>query len=153
VDAGAGPPGRRLLGGIRGAFRLYRDWHRVDRFDRFGRDEFVRMALRYRVPIVPFATVGSAEIFPIWGRIEWPWWRRVAEWPFVPITTPVPLPRWHTEILPPLDVAARYGPEAANDPLLVKKISEDVRARLQGSIDRMRAARPSIFHGRVFETA
>ena len=140
--------------GIQGAFRLYRDWHRVDRFGRFGRDEFVRMALRHRVPIVPFATVGSAEIFPIWGRIEWPWWRRVAEWPFVPVTTPFPLPsRWHTEILPPLDVAAEHGPDAADDEALVRAISERVRARLQASIDEMRAARTSIFRGRIFEAS
>jgi 1-acyl-sn-glycerol-3-phosphate acyltransferase len=110
------------------------------------------MALRHRVPIVPFATVGSAEIFPIWGRIEWPWWRRVAEWPFVPVTTPFPLPsRWHTEILPPLDVAAEHGPDAADDEALVRAISERVRGRLQASIDEMRAARTSIFRGRVFE--
>ena len=64
--------------GIRGAFTPYR---RAYRLGRFGRDEYVRIALRSRAPIVPFVTVGSAEIFPILGRIDWGWWKRRTEWP------------------------------------------------------------------------
>src|SRR5262249_1435588 len=45
--------------GIRGAFTMY---DRAYTLGKFGRDEFVRMALRNRAPILPFVTVGSAEI-------------------------------------------------------------------------------------------
>ena len=47
--------------GIRGAFSRYRDAYRLKKF---GRDAFVAMALANDAPIVPFVTVGSAEIFP-----------------------------------------------------------------------------------------
>jgi hypothetical protein len=45
--------------GIQGAFTMYRDAYRLGKF---GRDEYVKMALRQSAPIVPFVTVGSAEI-------------------------------------------------------------------------------------------
>ncbi|MEM9555320.1 MAG: 1-acyl-sn-glycerol-3-phosphate acyltransferase [Acidobacteriota bacterium] len=152
----------RLVGvfpeGIRGAFRLYRDWHRVGlRPGRIGSDEFVSLALRHDVPLVPFVTVGSAEIFPIWGKIEWSWWRRVAEWPFVPWTTPVPLPsKWHTCILPPIDLNERAqalgfadGPAAAEDRDLVRALSAEVQALLQATLDDLRQRRRRLFWGRL----
>src|SRR5947209_24088 len=74
--------------GIRGAFALYRDAYRLGKF---GRDEFVKMALRHRAPIVPFITVGSAETFPILGKLDWGWWKRRTEWPFFPLTPTWPL--------------------------------------------------------------
>ena len=55
--------------GIHGAFTLYRDAYKLGKF---GRDEYVKMALRNRAPLIPFVTVGSAEIYPILGpaRLE-----------------------------------------------------------------------------------
>ncbi|PON18560.1 hypothetical protein C2W62_07235 [Candidatus Entotheonella serta] len=51
--------------GIEGAFRRYRN---VYQLGKFGRNEFVKFALRNQAPIVPFVTVGSAEIFPVVGK-------------------------------------------------------------------------------------
>ena len=136
--------------GIRGAFTLYRDAYRLGKF---GRDEFVRMALRHGAPIVPFVTVGSAEIFPILRRVEWGWCKRVTEWPYLPITptfpiVPVPLPsKWHTAYLEPLHVEREYGPEAADDPAVVRAISREVRNRMQQAIEDMRSRRRHIFFG------
>lgn len=155
----------RLLGvfpeGIRGAFRLYRDWAKVGvRPGRFGSDEFVRQALRHGVPVVPFVTVGSAEIFPIWAKIRWRWWRRVAEWPFVPVTTPIPLPsKWHTRMLEPVDLRARArqlggDPDpatAADDADLVEALSSEIQAELQHRLDDLRRRRKGIFRGSIFE--
>jgi 1-acyl-sn-glycerol-3-phosphate acyltransferase len=56
--------------------RRLHPYRRAYRLGKFGRDEYVRMALRNRAPILPFVTVGSAEIFPILGRIDWGWWKR-----------------------------------------------------------------------------
>src|SRR5690348_4428309 len=118
--------------GIRGAFRMYRDAYTLDRF---GRSDFVKMALRHRAPIVPFVFLGTAETFPILGRIEWSWWKRSTEWPFIPITPtfpllPVPLPtKWHLQVLPPLVVPEADDPEAADDPRLVRRIGDEVRDR------------------------
>ncbi|MFB3106273.1 MAG: 1-acyl-sn-glycerol-3-phosphate acyltransferase, partial [Pseudomonadales bacterium] len=75
--------------GIRGAFRMY-DRGNTYRLGKF-RDDYVKTALRYGVPIVPFVTVGPAEIFPILAKIEWPWWKRQTHWPCFPITATWPL--------------------------------------------------------------
>jgi 1-acyl-sn-glycerol-3-phosphate acyltransferase len=136
--------------GIRGAFTMY---DRAYTLGKFGRDEFVRMALRNRAPIYPFVTVGSAEIYPILKRVDWSWFKRYTEWPFLPITaSPIPLPsKWHTQFLPPMHIELEHGPEAAEDPKIVRRISLEVRQRMQAAIDEMLLRRKSIFFGRVFD--
>jgi 1-acyl-sn-glycerol-3-phosphate acyltransferase/nucleoside-diphosphate-sugar epimerase len=138
--------------GIRGAFTMYT---RAYTLGKFGRDEFVRMALRNRAPLLPFVTVGSAEIYPILKRVDWLWFKRYTEWPFLPITpAPFPLPsKWHTQFLPPMHVEQEYGPEAADDPKTVHRISLEVRQRMQAAIDEMLLRRKSIFYGSIFDAA
>ena len=139
--------------GIEGAFRFYREAYRLGKF---GRDEYVKAALRNSAPIVPFVTVGSAEIFPIFGKIDWRWWKQYTLWPFIPITPtfpllPLPLPtKWHTQFLPPLHIEQQYPPEAARDAATVRAISQDVRSRMQEAIDGMLKRRKSIFFGSIF---
>ncbi len=137
--------------GIRGAFTPY---SRAYKLGRFGRDEFVKMALRHQAPIIPFVTVGSAEIFPIFGAIRWRWLRRLTEWPYLPITPTlnlVPLPsKWHTWFLEPLHVEADHGPEAADDPKVVRLLSNEVRRRMEAAIAEMLQRRRSIFRGSIF---
>ncbi len=138
--------------GIRGAFRMYRD---VYKLGKLGRDEYVRMALRRGAPIVPFVTVGSAEIFPIFGKIRWRWWKRYSEWPFLPITPTMglaPLPsKWHTRFLEPLHVEQQYPPEAAEDKTVVGAISREVRSRMEAAIAEMLRRRRRVFWGSIFE--
>jgi 1-acyl-sn-glycerol-3-phosphate acyltransferase/nucleoside-diphosphate-sugar epimerase len=137
--------------GIRGAFTMYK---RAYTLGKFGRDEYVRMALRNRAPILPFVTVGSAEIYPILGRVDWPWFKRYTEWPFLPVTNPIPLPtKWHTRFLSPMHVEEQYGPEAADDPAIVRTISVEVRQRMQATIDEMLLRRQSVFSGSIFDRA
>ncbi len=141
--------------GIRGAFTRYREAYKLQGF---GRDTFVKLALQHRAPIVPFVTVGSAEIFPIFAKIESKCWTRYTEWPCIPITPtfpllPIPLPsKWHTRFLPPMDVAREYSPEAAQDRAIVRAISREVRAKMQQAVDEMLARRRSIYHGSVFKS-
>ena len=139
--------------GIRGAFRMYREAYTLGRF---GRDEFVKIALMGRAPLVPVVTVGSAEIFPIFGRLDWSWFKRWSEWPYLPVTPTmgtVPLPsKWHTCFLPPIHIERQYGPEAASDPVIVKAISDDVRQRLEKAIAEMRQRRKAIFWGSIFSS-
>jgi 1-acyl-sn-glycerol-3-phosphate acyltransferase len=142
--------------GIRGAFALYRDAYRLGKF---GRDEFVRVALRHRAPIVPFVTVGSAETFPILAKLDWGWWKRRTEWPFFPLTptwplAPVPLPsKWHTQFLAPVHVEHRYPPEAAEDPAAVRAVSREVRGRMEEALREMVRRRKSVFFGSIFGEA
>jgi 1-acyl-sn-glycerol-3-phosphate acyltransferase len=139
--------------GIHGAFTLYRDTYKLQAF---GRDVFVKLAIRHRAPIIPFVTVGSAEMFPILGKIKSRLWTRYAGWPFIPITPtfpvlPVPLPsKWHTQVLPAIHIE-QYPPEGAEDRAVVKAVSRQVRAQMQQAIDDMVSRRRSIFFGSIFE--
>jgi 1-acyl-sn-glycerol-3-phosphate acyltransferase len=116
----------------------------------------VKVALRRRVPIIPYVTVGNAETFPIFALFRWRWWRRYSQWPGMPLSTfpflPLPLPsKWHIRFLPAIDLAAQHGPEAADDPAIVKKISAEVRRQMQQALDDMLRRRRSIFWGSVFD--
>ena len=140
--------------GVQGAFTPYR---RAYKLQRFGRDDFVKMALRYRAPIVPFVTIGSAEIFPIFAQIKSRCWTRYSDWPCLPVSTfpflPVPLPsKWHTQFLPPIHVEEQFPPEAAQDASVVKRISVEVRTKMQQAVDDMLRRRRSIFFGSVFDS-
>jgi 1-acyl-sn-glycerol-3-phosphate acyltransferase len=149
----------QLLGiypeGIRGAFTPYRRAYRVGPS---WRNDCVAIALRHRVPIVPFVTLGSAEIFPILGRIRSRRWKAYAEWPFVPITPtfpllPVPLPsKWHTLFLEPMRVGDEYPPEAADDPAVVRAIGAELKDRIEHALDDLRRRRRSIFFGSIFRS-
>ena len=140
--------------GIHGAFTPYKSAYKLGKF---GRDEYVKMALRNGVPLVPFVTVGSAEIYPILGRLDWKWVKRATEWLYLPLAPNFPFPglplpsKWHTRFLEPVHVERQYGPEAADDPAVVREISREVRARMQAAIDEMLARRRSIFRGSIFE--
>jgi len=139
--------------GIHGAFTPYKSAYKLGKF---GRDEYVKMALRNGVPLVPFVTVGSAEIYPILGRLDWKWVKRATEWLYLPLAPNFPFPglplpsKWHTRFLEPVHVERQYGPEAADDPAIVREISREVRARMQAAIDEMLARRKSIFRGSIF---
>ncbi len=148
----------QLLGiypeGIRGAFKLYRDAYRLGRF---GRPDYAKLALEQGVPVIPFATLGCAEIFPILARFRWRWVKRYLEWPFLPITptfplAPIPLPsKWHIQVLPPIDPepvvaeAERRGEE----PYMV--MVEKVKASIETATTEMLQRRRSVFWGEVFE--
>lgn len=138
--------------GIDGAFARYRGAYKLRSF---GRRDYVKLALRHRAPIVPFVTIGSAEIFPIFGKLRWPWWERVSEWPCLPITPTMsllPLPsKWHTKFLAPIDVHRRYPPEAAKDREVVERIDDEVRTTMQTALDEMTRRRRNRFWGSIFE--
>lgn len=140
--------------GIQGAFSYYRNAYQLKEF---GRDAYVKIALRNRAPIIPFVTVGSAEIFPILAKIKSRLWTRYSDWPCFPITPtfpllPLPLPsKWHTQFLPPIHIEKQYPPEAAQDSSVVKAISLDVRTRMQQAINEMVSRRRSVFFGSLFQ--
>jgi 1-acyl-sn-glycerol-3-phosphate acyltransferase/nucleoside-diphosphate-sugar epimerase len=141
--------------GIQGAFSYYRDAYRLGKF---GRDEYVKFALRNRAPIVPFVTIGNAEIFPVLAKIKWRWWKEKSLWPCFPIAPPFPLlplplpTKWHTQFLEALHIERHYPPEAANDAATVQAISQEVRTRMQDALDEMRQRRTSIFCGSIFSS-
>jgi hypothetical protein len=82
--------------------------------------------------------VGGEEIHPILARSEW--LARQIGLPYLPITPTfpwlgllglIPLPsKWRIEFGEPFDWSS-YGPEAADDRLLVSRLAQEVRSRVQ----------------------
>jgi hypothetical protein len=59
----------------------------------------------------------------------------------------VPLPtKWSIDFGEPIDVT-EYGPEGAEDPILVNRIAESVRETLQQMVDGRLARRRSVWFG------
>jgi 1-acyl-sn-glycerol-3-phosphate acyltransferase/nucleoside-diphosphate-sugar epimerase len=136
--------------GIRGVFSLY---HEAYQIRKFGRHDFVKIALRHGAPIIPFVILGSAETYPIVGKIEWSWFARKTEWPFFPITPtlfplmPAPLPvKWYVRFLPPIDVS-QHPPEAAKNSAIVRSISDDVKHQMELALADLASRRKSVFFG------
>ncbi len=134
--------------GVRGAFTRWRDARRLLRFDL----SFVRLALRFGVPIVPFVTVGSADTLPVLHNFRWSWWQRRMDWPYFPLAFPFPLPvKWHTLMLPPIEAGETHSASAADDPAVVREIGRRVRSRMEDALRSMLARRLSRFRGSIFE--
>ncbi|MGH7823425.1 MAG: lysophospholipid acyltransferase family protein [Candidatus Binatia bacterium] len=126
--------------GVRGMKKSFRQRYRVQRF---GRGGFVTLAVKTRVPIVPVAIVGAEEIHPLLGTLQWP--AKLLGVPYVPLTPTfpwlgplglIPLPsKWIIRCGEPIDLAARYEPDCAEDPVLVDRITEEVRQTVQSLVD------------------
>jgi 1-acyl-sn-glycerol-3-phosphate acyltransferase len=101
----------------------------------------VKLALRTGAPIVPVAIVGAEEAMPLLGKLP----GRFLGLPYLPLTSPLPLPsRWLIRVGEPLDVEG-YGPEAKDDLVLVQKLNERTREAVQTMLLESLQARPSVF--------
>jgi 1-acyl-sn-glycerol-3-phosphate acyltransferase len=137
--------------GVKGVGKPFRSRYKLARF---GRGGFVRLALRTGAPIVPCAVVGAEEIHPMMASANWV--GKPLGLPFFPITPtfPVlgplglgPLPsKWSIDFADPVPVDT-YGPEGAEDPILVNRLSEEVRSIIQRMIDGRLARRRSVWFG------
>jgi 1-acyl-sn-glycerol-3-phosphate acyltransferase len=137
--------------GIHGIKKLYSERYRLQRF---GRGGYIRLCLRTRVPLVPCAIVGAEEANPLLYRLDWP--SALVNLPYLPITPTFPLlgplgllpvpTRWKIRFGEPISFE-RYGPEAADDHVLVSSLSERVRTSIQGLIDGGLRKRKSIWFG------
>ncbi|MCC6999576.1 MAG: acyltransferase family protein [Deltaproteobacteria bacterium] len=138
--------------GIKGIGKLYRERYRLQRF---GRGGFVKLALRTDAPIIPCAIVGAEEIHPMLTKLTW--LTRSLGIPYVPITPTfpllgplglVPLPtKWTLRIGKPLRYHAEFGRAAADDRILVNRLSENVRGKIQEMIDEVLVRRKSVLFG------
>lgn len=122
------------------------------KLQRFGRGGFVAAALRTGVPIIPCSIVGAEEIYPIIGNM--PTIARLLGVPYVPVTPTfpllgplglVPLPsKWFIEFGTPIDTA-QFGTDAADDPMLVFDLTDQVRETIQQTLYSLLMHRTSIF--------
>ena len=122
------------------------------KLQRFGRGGFVSAALRTRTPIVPCSIVGAEEIYPLIGTM--PTLARVLGVPYVPVTPTfpllgplglVPLPtKWLIEFGEPL-TTDHHGEAAAEDPMLVFDLTDQVRETIQQTLYSLLVQRRSLF--------
>jgi 1-acyl-sn-glycerol-3-phosphate acyltransferase len=122
------------------------------RLQRFGRGGFVAAALRTGAPIIPTAIVGAEEIYPMVGNAK-PL-ARLLGLPYFPITPLfpwlgplglVPLPsKWLIAFGEPIATDG-FAPGAADDPMVVFDLTDQVREQIQQSLYRLLVKRPGPF--------
>jgi 1-acyl-sn-glycerol-3-phosphate acyltransferase len=122
------------------------------KLQRFGRGGFVSAALRTGRPIIPCSIVGAEEIYPIVGNAKT--LARILGLPYIPITPffpllgplgAVPLPsKWIIEFGEPIETA-ELGSAAADDPMLVFNLTDQVRETIQQTLYNLLMQRRSVF--------
>jgi 1-acyl-sn-glycerol-3-phosphate acyltransferase len=122
------------------------------KLQRFGRGGFVSAALRTGAPIIPCSIVGAEEIYPIVGNLRT--LARIVGLPYIPITPffpllgplgLVPLPsKWIIEFGDPVETAS-LGPAAAEDPMLVFNLTDQIRETIQQTLYQLLMQRRSVF--------
>lgn len=135
--------------GVKGAAKVFRERYRLKRF---GRGGVLRVALESRVTLVPVGIVGAEEAHPI--LFKWTTPARAMGLPFLPVTPTFPLlgplgflplpTKWVIRIGEPLALG-HLAPESAADELLISRLTEDLRAQIQGLVDVGLAERESVW--------
>lgn len=137
--------------GYKGVGKLYKDRYRLARF---GRGGFVRMALRTGAPMIPVSIVGAEETYislaksPLAARlIGFPYFPISPTWPWLGPLGFIPIPtKWYIDFGEPIFTDS-YGPDAANNLLLVSQLSDQVRNIIQKMIYQRLEMRQSILFG------
>jgi len=119
---------------------------------RFGRGGYIRLCLRTRAPLIPCSIIGGEESSPLLYRFD-----ALADLlriPYLPVTPTFPalgafglLPaptKWRIKFGEPI-LFDNYGPEAADDDVLVGKLSDRVRGTIQSMLDSGLQKRRSIW--------
>ena len=141
-----------------GDYDVFRPWGQRNRIDFGDRVGFVRLALRTQVPVVPAVSVGAHETVVVVARGE-----RVAKFlridklfriKVMPLVFGPPLglvpggiPTWPlpakitVELCEPIDWSSRYGPEAAEDNVIVRGCYRELTDSMQSTLDRLAAER------------
>jgi 1-acyl-sn-glycerol-3-phosphate acyltransferase len=136
--------------GFKGIGKPYADRYKLQRF---GRGGFVSAAIRTGVPIIPCSVVGAEEIYPLVGNV--PSLARLLGVPYIPITPffpllgplgLVPLPsKWLIEFGEPIRTDT-YDEGAADDPMLVFNVTDQVRETVQQTLYTLLMQRRSVFY-------
>jgi 1-acyl-sn-glycerol-3-phosphate acyltransferase len=135
--------------GFKGLGKPYADRYKLQRF---GRGGFVSAAVRAQVPIIPVSIVGSEEIYPLISSA--PALARALGLPYFPVTPLfpwlgvlglVPLPsKWIIEFGEAV-ATDELPPGAADDPMVVFNVTDQVRETIQQTLYECLTHRRSAF--------
>lgn len=125
--------------GVQGIRKLFSERYQLQRF---GRGGYIRLCLRTRAPLIPCAIIGGEEASPLLYRFDT--LADLLRVPYLPVTPTfpalgalglVPAPtKWRIRFGEPI-AFDHYGPEAADDDLLVGRLSERVRSTIQSMLE------------------
>jgi 1-acyl-sn-glycerol-3-phosphate acyltransferase len=137
--------------GVQGIRKLFSERYQLQRF---GRGGYIRLALRMQAPLIPCAIVGAEETNPLLFRLEY--LAGLMGLPYIPVTPTFPLlgplglvpapSRWTIKFGEPVSLDG-YGPQAAEDHVLVGRLSERVRSSIQAMLDNGVRERKSVWFG------
>ena len=135
--------------GFKGLGKPYADRYKLQRF---GRGGFVSAAVRAQVPLIPISIVGSEEIYPLIASA--PALARALGAPYFPITPlfpwfgvfgMIPLPsKWIIQFGEAI-TTDELPPGAAEDPMVVFNVTDQVRETIQHSLYALLMQRRSAF--------
>ncbi|GAA4119259.1 hypothetical protein GCM10022415_19140 [Knoellia locipacati] len=135
--------------GFKGVGKPFKERYKLQRF---GRGGFVSAALKAGAPIIPTSVVGAEEIAPILGNMKTV--ARLLGLPYAPVTPTfpllgplglIPLPsKWIIEFGAPIETAP-HGAAAADDPMLVFDLTDQVRETIQQTLYSLLMQRRSVF--------
>ena len=135
--------------GFKGLGKAFSERYKLQRF---GRGGFVSAAMRTGVPIVPCSIVGAEEIYPLVGNMAS--LARLVGVPYIPVTPffpllgplgMVPLPsKWLIEFGEPIRTD-EFPDGAADDPMLVFNVTDQVRETIQQTLYALLMQRRSVF--------
>ncbi len=132
----------------KGTGKLYRDRYKLEEFHA----GFVRAAIETGSPLIPVATIGGDEIYPLFVNLkpvakllDWPYYPLTPFFPWLPFPlNAIPLPvKIMVAVWRPFKL--RYPPEAANDADLVAEITNDIQKDIQAKVTDLLALRTSPF--------
>ena len=136
--------------GYKGIGKPFRERYKLQRF---GRGGFVAAALRTGAPIIPCSIIGAEECYPMIGNARA--LARLLGLPYLPITPTFPLlglgglvplpPKWIIEFGEPIETASLGGAAAAEDPMLVFNLTDQVRETIQSTLYTLLMQRRSVF--------
>jgi 1-acyl-sn-glycerol-3-phosphate acyltransferase len=135
--------------GFKGLGKPYADRYKLQRF---GRGGFVSAAVRAQVPIIPVSIVGSEEIYPLVSGL--PTLARALGIPYFPVTPLfpwlgalglIPLPsKWIIQFGEAI-ATDELPPGAADDPMVVFNVTDQVRETIQHTLYALLMQRRSAF--------
>ncbi|MEW5736312.1 MAG: lysophospholipid acyltransferase family protein [Thermodesulfobacteriota bacterium] len=135
--------------GVKG---IGKPWSKRYQLARFGRGGFVRVAMKTRAPIIPVSIVGAEEIYPhivslktLASILGLPYFPLTPTFPLLGPLGTIPLPtKWYIHFDAPIPIPEMEF-RRSEEPLLVTKISNQVRDTIQKNIYRLLKTRRSIF--------
>jgi 1-acyl-sn-glycerol-3-phosphate acyltransferase len=136
--------------GYKGVSKLYKDRYNLVRF---GRGGFVKMALNTGTPLIPVSVVGAEETYvsvaksPGLAKLTgFPYFPISLRFPWLGLIGAIPYPtKWYIDFGEPIPMDG-YGPDAANNMVLVSQLTDQVRNVVQEMIRDRLDQRRSVFY-------